>query len=68
MSWKAEMKCAGEWSSNSLRFATQAEAEASGKELLSRWFLPTDSRATESTDPINYTFDFAANKNVSLSN
>jgi hypothetical protein len=34
MSWKAEMKCSGDWSSNALRFATQTEAEASGKELM----------------------------------
>jgi hypothetical protein len=66
MSWKAELKCAGEWSSNALRFATQAEAEASGKELMSRWFVPTGSRATESTDSVNYMFDFANNKNVRI--
>jgi hypothetical protein len=66
MSWKAEMKCSGEWSSNALRFATQAEAEASGKELMSRWFVPTGSRGTESTDPVNYLFDFDNFKNVRI--
>jgi hypothetical protein len=25
-------------------------------ELLSRWFVPTDSRAAESDDPVNYQF------------
>jgi hypothetical protein len=72
MSWKTELKCDGEWlheeswSSNTLRFATKAEAEASGKELMSRWFLPTGSRATESTDSVNYVFDFANYKNVRI--
>ena len=53
MSWKPEVYT-GSWSSNALRFATKEEAEASGKELLSRWFVPTDSRAVESEDPVNY--------------
>jgi hypothetical protein len=66
MSWKPEVKCNGEWSSNALRFATKEEAEASGKELRSRWWVPTDSRGTESTDPVNYTFDFANYKNARI--
>ena len=66
MSWKAEMKCSGEWSSNALRFATKEEAEASGKELMSRWMVPTGYQATESTDPVNYRFDFAEYKNVRI--
>jgi hypothetical protein len=65
MSWKPEVYT-GSWSSNALRFATKEEAEASGKELLSRWFVPTDSRAVESEDPVNYSFDFDQYKNVSL--
>ena len=66
MSWKVEVKCDGEWSSNALRFATKAEAEASGKELRSRWYVPSDSRGTESTDPVNYLFDFDNFKNVRI--
>jgi hypothetical protein len=56
MSWKTEVKVGDEWVSNLLRFATEAEAEESGKELLSRWYVPTDSRAVESDDPVNYKF------------
>jgi len=56
-----------DWSSNALRFATKEEAEAAGKELLSRWYVPRDSRATASEDPVNYRFDFAAYRPVRLS-
>ena len=62
-SFKTEVYAQGSWSSNSLRFSTKEEAEASGKELLSRWFVPTDSRALESEDPVNYRFNFETNKN-----
>ena len=65
-SWKTEVKCQGEWSGNGLRFATKEEAEASGQELLDRWFVPTDSRAATCDKPVNYRFDFEAGKNVRL--
>lgn len=54
MSWKAEVCVDGKWATNACRFATQKEAEDAGVELLSRWFVPTDSRAAESDDPVNY--------------
>lgn len=57
-SWKTEVCCQGEWSTNGMRYATQKEAEAAGDELLSRWFVPTDSRAAESEDPVNARFNF----------
>ena len=60
------MLVAGTWSSNSLRFATEAEAEASVRELLNRWFVPEDGRATMSSDQVNYRFDFAEGRNVRL--
>jgi hypothetical protein len=66
-SWKPEVCVSGEWSSNGLRFATRAEAEASGREYYrdainaSRWYVPTDSRATESSDPVNYRFENGSN-------
>lgn len=63
-SWKPEVLVSGTWSGNSLRFATKEEAEASGRELLGRWFVPVDSRATESDDPVNY--KFVDGKNVPL--
>lgn len=53
-SWKPEVFVEGKWAGNGLRFATKDEAERSGRELLSRWFVPTDSRATESSDYPNY--------------
>ena len=65
-SYKPEVLVDGQWSTNALRFATKAEAEASVKELMSRWWVPTDGRASESNDPVNYRFDFASNSNVRL--
>ena len=61
MSWKPEVLTGHHWSDNALRFATKEEAENSGKELLSRWFAPLDSRATESSDPVNYKFENGEN-------
>jgi len=66
MSWKTEVLVQGEWSTNAVRFATKEEAEAAGRELLSRWFVPVDSRAAESDDPVNYRFDFDQNQSVRL--
>jgi hypothetical protein len=68
ISWKTEVLVEGKWATNALRFATKEEAEASGNELLSRWFVPSDSRAAESEDPVNYRFDFAEYRNVRLEN
>jgi hypothetical protein len=65
MAFKTEVYT-GSWSSNALRFATKEEAEASGKELLNRWYVPTDSRAAESSDPVNYRFNFDTQKNEAL--
>ena len=56
-SFKAEVLVDSKWSTNSCRFATQLEAEKAGRELLSRWYVPTDSRASESDDEINYRFN-----------
>ncbi len=53
-SYAPEMFVDGGWSGNALRFATEAEAEAWGRDLLMRWFVPSDSRAVPSTDPVNY--------------
>jgi hypothetical protein len=58
----------GSWSSNSCRYATEAEAVEAGRELLSRWWVPTDSRATPSEDPVNYRFDFTAYRTVAIEN
>ena len=62
MSWKAEVLTDdGAWSSNALRFATKEEALDSGRELLSRWLVPIDNRATESSDAVNYKFENGEN-------
>lgn len=54
MSWAPEVMVEGKWAGNAIRFATKEEAELYGIDLLLRWFVPTDSRAVESADPVNY--------------
>ena len=66
MSFKTEVLVDDKWCSNALRFDTKEEAEASGKELLSRWFVPVDSRGVESNDPVTYLFNFQTGKNVRI--
>ena len=58
-SYKMEVLVDGAWSTNSCRFATMLEAEKAGVELLSRWFVPQDSRGAESaeSDEVNYRFN-----------
>lgn len=51
---------------NALRFATKAEAEGYGRELLSRWFVPTSFEARPSSDPVNYRFDVELNRAIAL--
>lgn len=61
-SWKTEVFVGGEWATNAIRFATKDEAERAGEELLSRWYAPTDSRAAESDDEVNYEFPEGADR------
>ena len=61
MAYKMEV-FTGSWSSNSCVYATRQEAEAAGRELLSRWFVPSDSRAVESNETVNYRFNFRSNR------
>jgi hypothetical protein len=42
----------GEWVSNGLCFATQAEAEAYVSDLMWRWTLVRDTRVIVSSDPV----------------
>ena len=56
MSFKPEVFVEGKWSQNSLVFATEDEAKAKARELMSRWTLVQDSRAVESADVVNYTY------------
>ena len=63
-SWKPEVLVDGQWSTNGLRFATEQEACGSVMLLRMRWWVPTDGRATESEDPVNYRFE--NNQNVPI--
>ena len=53
-SFKPEVLVDGEWSSNSLVFATRAEAESYARDLFSRWTMTSDHRAVESNEPVTY--------------
>lgn len=56
MSWKPQVFVENKWAGNALVFATKEEAENNARDLLMRWFVPTDSRAIESEDPVNYQY------------
>lgn len=58
MSWKPEVFIPSDnkWCANGLVFATKEEAEQNAVDLLMRWFVPTDSRAVESLDAVNYSY------------
>ena len=65
MSFKTMVLVKGEnpeGSTNALRFETRQEADAYGDELLSRWTVPYGHRVDESSDAVNYRFDFDAYK------
>ena len=53
-SYAPEVFVDGAWTGNGLRFASEDEAEAWGRDLLMRWFVPSDSRAVASDDAPNY--------------
>ena len=57
-SWKPEVQTdsTGAWYGNALRFATKEEAEANAKALSGRWTAVLATRATESDDPVNYSW------------
>ncbi len=57
MSYRPMVSTGGAFAGNALRFATEAEALASAKELYHRWYLCVDYRADESEDPVNYRWD-----------
>jgi hypothetical protein len=66
MSFKTEVLVDGKWGANAVRFATENEAIEYGRELLSRWLVPTDSRPAPSDDPVNYKFDVKSYSAVRL--
>ncbi len=56
MGWKPEVKVTGEekWHQNGLTFATRKEAEASARDLFTRWTACTDYNAVEVAEKANY--------------
>ena len=48
----------GKASFNAVVLATRTEADDAARELMSRWFAPTGWEVVETTDPVNYTFDW----------
>ena len=56
-SFKPEFLVSGTWCSNAQRFATHAEALATAAARFQVWTMPTDYRASESDDPVNYVRD-----------
>lgn len=65
MSFRPMVSTGGEFAGNALRFATREEAEASARDLYSRWTLCVGHRADESDDPVNCEWD-ATRGNVHL--
>lgn len=61
MSWKPEVIAdnSGKWVGNAQRYATKAEAEGYVQDLAARWSMVRDTRAVESTDPVNAVWDLA---------
>lgn len=59
VSWAPQViaDSSGSWSSNSLRFATKAEALASADNLMMRWMAVRDHRAAPSADAVNSRWD-----------
>lgn len=56
MSWKPEFLISDKWYDNALRFATEQEAKDNAHDKFMVWTMPTDCRAVESPDPVNYTY------------
>lgn len=57
MSYRPMVQVSGKWAGNALRFATEEEATASARDLMSRWTLVENYGAEYSEDPVNYAWD-----------
>jgi hypothetical protein len=67
MAWKPQVKTLGDpntWSTNALVFATREEAEASARELFSRWFSCIDHGAVEVDAEATHAFIDGENKPI----
>jgi len=51
---------------NALRFATEEEVMAHGRELFSRWTVPIGYHAEESDDPDTHRFNFDLGRGESI--
>jgi len=59
MSYKTMMEFKNDApATNALRFGTEEEALAHGRELFSRWTVPIGYHAEVSDDPVTHRFDF----------
>ena len=58
MAYKYGMITNGKASFNAVVLATRTEADDAARELMSRWFVPTGWEVVETTDAVNYTFDW----------
>jgi hypothetical protein len=68
MSFKGEVIAdnSGQWVSNALRFATEAEAQGYIKHLAWRWTMVRDTRVVECDDPVGYEWNVETNELTSL--
>ena len=65
--WKTWMTFKNEApATNAIVVASKEEAEAAGKELMTRWYVPTGYEARTTLDEPNYFFDFEQQKLVAL--
>ena len=54
MSYKPEFMVSDVWYDNEQRFATRKEAEGSANARFQVWTMPSDCRAVQSADAVNY--------------
>ena len=66
MSWKPAFEIDNKWCTNAQAFATKEEAEQSAYARFQVWYVPTDFRAQESDEPVNYRWDFETHMDVML--
>ena len=51
--WRTEVLADGQWCPNGIVWPDEQSALQAGRDLLSRWFVPTDYRATPVEDEPN---------------
>jgi hypothetical protein len=57
MSYRPMVQVGREWAGNGVRFATEEEAMASARDLMSRWTLVENYGSEYSDDPVNCAWD-----------